>query len=202
MRAWQEIKTWAHANGWYINPSTGLKYCYVGDDVRLGASVRLGNSVRLGDFVRLGDDVQLGDFVRLGASVRLGNSVRLGASVRLGDGVRLGDDVQLGASVRLGDGVRLGYSVRLGHDVRLGDDVQVPVYQSWSFAIHWHSPGTIRAGCLIKPFDWWFEHRRYLAERHRIPPDEQERYAGYVEQIIAWEKLMGDKIGWVKEADK
>ena len=60
MRAWQEIKTWAHANGWYINPSTGLKYCYVGDDVRLGASVRLGNSVRLGDFVRLGDGVRLG----------------------------------------------------------------------------------------------------------------------------------------------
>jgi len=182
----------------------------LGDDVWLGDRVRLGNDVRLGDRVRLGNDVRLGNGVwlgsrvclghdvRLGDDVWLGNGVQLGDYVELGNGVRLGNGVWLGDGVRLGNGVRLGACVRLGDSVRLGDYVQVPVYQSWSFAIHWHSPGTIRAGCLIKPFDWCTANVRQVAAEHGYPPDEQERYAGYVEQIIAWEKVMGDKIGFAR----
>jgi bifunctional N-acetylglucosamine-1-phosphate-uridyltransferase/glucosamine-1-phosphate-acetyltransferase GlmU-like protein len=141
---WKEIKTWERVGGWYIEPATETKYCYVGDDVQLG------------------DDVRLGAGVRLGARVRLGNDVQLGASVRL------------------------------------GDDVSIPVYKSYRYAIHWHSPGTIRAGCLIKPFDWCTANVRQVAALHGYPPDEQERYAGFIRQIIEWEKIMGDKVGLVR----
>ena len=84
----------------------------------------------------------------------------------------------------------------------MGDYVWLPVYRSHKHSIHWHAPGTIRAGCIVEPFDWWLKNVRPVADVHGYPPDEQERYVFFVEQIIAWEKVMGDKIGWVKEADK
>ena len=170
----------------------------LGNGVWLGDRVRLGACVRLGDRVRLGNDVRLGACVRLGDGVRLGNGVWLGSRVCLGHDVRLGDDVWLGNGVQLGARVQIGDDVCLGHGVRLGDDVSIPVYKSYRYAIHWHSPGTIRAGCLIKPFDWCTANVRQVAAEHGYPPDEQERYAWYVEQIIAWEKVMGDKIGFAR----
>ena len=59
-----EIKNWERVDGWYIEPATETRYCYIGsrvclgNDVQLGAGVRLGDDVQLGACVRLGDDVQ------------------------------------------------------------------------------------------------------------------------------------------------
>ena len=184
MRRWREIKKWEAEDGWRINPGTGEKDCYVGLCAHLEDDVRMGKGVWLGDCVWLGNDV------RLGEGVRMGDHTHVGGRAWLGDGAQLGFGVQVGSGVRLGVGVRLG------------NYVSIPVYKSYNYAIHWHSPGMIRAGCIIKPFGWCLSNVRQVAAAHGYPPDEQARYAFFIEQIIEWETAMGDKVGWVEGAEK
>ena len=127
------------------------------------------------------------------------NYVKIGNDVEIGNDVKIGDDVEIGKYVEIGDGVKLGDYVEIGKYVKIGNGVSVPVYKSSYYAIHWFSPGYIRSGCIVKPFEWWIENVKRCAEEYGYNKRQQEQYAFFVDRIIAWEKAMGDLLGMVEK---
>lgn len=130
---------------------------------------------------------------------KIGDGVEISDWVEISDRVEIGYGAKIGDGVEIGDWANIGDLVNIGDWVKIGDRVTLPIFCSATFPIHWHSPGHIRYEYIVKPFDWWTENITLCAKAHKYTLAEQNQYELFVAQIIKWEKVMGNKLGWAKE---
>ena len=197
-----EIRTWAREGQWYVSPDGD--YIMIGDDVQIGDGAKIGDRARIGHGAHIGvrarighgahigDRVVIGDGAHIGVRARIGHGAHIGVRARIGHGAQIGDGANIGYGAKIGDGVVIGYGANIGDRARINEQVFLPIYRAARYQIHWHSVGHIRSGCIIRPIYWWRDNVVRCAEEHGYSEQQQQLYACFVEQIIAWEKVMLD----------